>query len=151
MDSDGEVGEELGGVEWEETIIKIYCVRKKSIFNKRKRNKKSLICKIKINVNSERSYWPHVKYRNDTSPCGLPFPVPIWPWEKHQTNPSQGTLYIIGLHCPTVIIKTQETEEILGLRERLLEKTGKSEDISVMSYNNVWILVHQIWQGCYIN
>lgn len=37
MDLDGRGGEEeLGGKEGGETIIRIYCIRKKSIFNKRK-------------------------------------------------------------------------------------------------------------------
>ena len=36
IQSRGKVGEELGGVEWGETVIKIYCMREESIFNERK-------------------------------------------------------------------------------------------------------------------
>lgn len=41
VDTDGRgCVEELGGVEGGETIFRLYCVRKKSMFNKRKKRNK---------------------------------------------------------------------------------------------------------------
>lgn len=41
MDTDGRGGvEECEGVEGGETVFKLYCMRKKSMFNKRKKRKK---------------------------------------------------------------------------------------------------------------
>lgn len=69
MDPEGKRdGEELGGVEGEEVMIRVYCLRKESIFDKRKKaNKKGhtvpsqLSCSLSVRVCLPTSPLPHAE------------------------------------------------------------------------------------------